>query len=87
VARRAKRDVVPRTPKNRRRLEKRRRQDGCGGKRRYTTREQAQAHAQELVVRTGNSCAYVYLCPVCSHLHVSRTKGSDWLVKVEKEDA
>jgi ribosomal protein L37AE/L43A len=41
--------------------------------------------ARRLLKDTDLRIAAVYICPRCQAYHVSKTKGEDWVVLLEKE--
>lgn len=73
--------------KNRRRLEKRKRKDGCSGKKRYDEYDRAKNDAISLL-ENKKSLAHttVYLCRLCDRYHVSSKKQRGWIVLIERED-
>lgn len=80
---------VPKTSKNRRKLERRqlrkRLRDGCTGKRRIASKGEAVEIAVEMLERRpGQQEVGVYLCDVCSHLHVTSRANDGCCLVIER---
>lgn len=73
--------------RNRRRLEKRKRKDGCSGKKRYEDYDRAKSDAVSLLENKKSlKHTTVYMCPVCTRFHVSSKKRRGWIALMEREE-
>jgi len=71
---------IRRDKRNRRRTDRRELRNGCSGKKRYQSLQDAQVELKKLLMchpRVTSGTAY--LCQKCNKLHISRSKLDGWV--------